>query len=280
VLKVRPFLKWLGGKYRVVERIAGVLPQGTTLVEPFVGAGAVFLNTDYENYILNDANNDLIALYKILQTDSIEFINNAKKLFNKKYNTETQYYKLRAKFNASNDDFERALIFLYLNRHGYNGLCRYNQNKIFNVPFGRYSAPYFPRTELQFFSDKIQRAILCSGDFQEMFANVQDGWVIYCDPPYVPLSETSNFTKYHSNGFSLVEQKKLAELAEKAACCGVPTLISNHYNDFTKKLYRKAKVNIFECLRSVSCNVDGRKPVTEVLALYDCGKRKLKYATK
>lgn len=266
---MRPFLKWLGGKYRLVDRISAILPTGSTLVEPFVGAGAVFLNTNYDKYILNDANSDLIALYQILQEDGAEFIQSAKKLFSKKYNTEAQYYKLRTKFNASTDPFERSLIFLYLNRHGYNGLCRYNQDKIFNVPFGRYDAPYFPRDELQFFSDKVQNAVLRCVDFQEIFTNLQADWVIYCDPPYVPLSTTANFTNYHSNGFSLAEQNKLAELAEKAAHRGVPTLISNHYNDFTKKLYRKAKVNIFECLRTVSCNINGRKPVTEVLALYN-----------
>jgi len=276
---MRPFLKWLGGKYRLIDRIISALPAGKTLVEPFVGAGAVFLNTNYDQYILNDANNDLIALYQILQTDSVEFIKSAKKLFTQRYNTEAQYYKLRAKFNLSNDPFERSVIFLYLNRHGYNGLCRYNKDKIFNVPFGRYIIPYFPRTELQFFADKIQPAILCSVDFQEIFTNLQDGWVIYCDPPYVPLSETSNFTKYQSGGFSLSQQKKLAELAEKAALTGVPTLISNHYTDFTQKLYRRAKLSVFECLRSVSCDITGRKPVTEVLALYN-RKKELKYAKK
>ena len=266
---MRPFLKWLGGKYRLVDRINAVLPAGKTLVEPFVGAGAVFLNTTYEKYILNDANQDLIALYKILQSDSLVYIKSAKKLFNQRYNSELQYYKLREKFNISVDPFERAVIFLYLNRHGYNGLCRYNQNNIFNVPFGRYLAPYFPKIELLFFADKVQGVELCSLDFQEIFANIQDDWVIYCDPPYVPLSSTSKFTTYQGGGFSLLEHKTLAQLAEKAAKAGVPTLISNHYNDFTQKLYKKAQVSVFECVRSVSCDITKRKPVSEVLALYD-----------
>jgi DNA adenine methylase len=267
---VRPFLKWLGGKYRLIDDIVAVLPAGTTLAEPFVGAGAVFLNTNYEHYILNDLNDDLIMLYKNLQTDSEYFIRQAKSLFSRRYNNEKQYYKLREKFNYSDDHLERSLLFLYMNRHGYNGLCRYNQQKIFNVPFGRYLQPYFPKIELEFFAEQVQKATLYSMDFEKIFAKMRGDCVIYCDPPYVPLSQTANFTAYHGGGFSLHQQQQLAKLAEQAAKNGVPTVISNNYNDITKQLYKKAKINLIQSVRTISCNITTRKSVTEILALYDC----------
>ncbi len=145
VPRIRPFLKWPGGKFRLMDKILACLPKGAQLIEPFVGSGAVFLNTDYDKYLLNDANADLINLYQFLKTEGLAFINLCKHYFQKKYNTEKHYYQLRAKFNTSNDIMEKSILFLYLNRHGYNGLCRYNKRqKYYNVHFGRYIMPYFP----------------------------------------------------------------------------------------------------------------------------------------
>ena len=126
VKKHRAFLKWAGGKYSLVEVIGKMLPKGDRLIEPFVGAGSVFLNSDYEHYLLNDINQDLINLYKILQQQPAKFIEDARRIFSPENNTSEAYYQWRADFNASSDPYFRSLVFLYMNRHGYNGLCRYN----------------------------------------------------------------------------------------------------------------------------------------------------------
>ena len=155
----RPFLKWAGGKQRLVARIAAWLPADRQrLIEPFVGSGALFLGTDFAGYLLADSNGDLINLYRRLQGDGDAFIAASRPLFSAVTNDAERYYALRAEFNASVDPRRRALLFLYLNRHGYNGLSRYNSRGQFNVPFGRYKRPYFPAAQMTFFADHARRA--------------------------------------------------------------------------------------------------------------------------
>ena len=146
--KYRAFLKWAGGKYPLLDDIKRHLPEGECLIEPFVGAGSVFLNTDYSRYVLSDINSDLISLYTTVKDKTDDYVSEARLLFTAEHNQAEVYYQLREEFNQSRDEFRRALLFLYLNRHGYNGLCRYNLRGEFNVPFGRYKKPYFPETEL------------------------------------------------------------------------------------------------------------------------------------
>ena len=152
--KTRAFLKWAGGKYALVDSITARLPQGRVLVEPFVGAGSVFLNTDYEAYLLADINPDLIDFYNLLKSAPEAVIQQARALFCPVNNQRDAYFELRAAFNQCHEARERAALFLYLNRHGYNGLCRYNKKGGFNVPFGKYKAPYFPEAELWAFAEK------------------------------------------------------------------------------------------------------------------------------
>ncbi len=152
----RPFLKWAGGKYRLLDRLLPSLPAGSRLVEPFVGSGAVFLNAAYPAYLLCDLNPDLIGLYETLRREGERFIKRARALFTPENNTREAFLRLRAAFNASTDAEERAVLFLYLNRHAYNGLVRYNARGVYNVPFGRYKAPYFPAAELTAFVRKMR----------------------------------------------------------------------------------------------------------------------------
>ena len=145
--KNRAFLKWAGGKYPLLDDIKRHLPKGECLVEPFVGAGSVFLNTDFSRYILADINSDLISLYNIVKMRTDEYVQAARELFVPETNCAEVYYQFREEFNKSQDPFRRAVLFLYLNRYGYNGLCRYNLRGEFNVPFGRYKRPYFPQDD-------------------------------------------------------------------------------------------------------------------------------------
>lgn len=267
--KHRAFLKWAGGKYSLVEKINKELPKSKILVEPFVGAGSVFLNSDFEHYFLNDINQDLIQLYLLLQQDVEVFIRASKFYFTPEYNQEKRFYELRDKFNSSDDIFERSLLFLYLNRHCYNGLCRYNQSGKFNVPFGRYKKPYFPEKELRMFAEKAQRATFTNVSFREaMLAAPQDA-AIYCDPPYAPVSDTAYFTSYAKQGFGLDEQKELADLAlqinrEK----GQFVMISNHNTKFTREIYKPAEKRRISVSRFISQKGDARNKVSELFAIY------------
>ncbi len=267
---IRPFLKWAGNKYRVLEQIKALLPQGQRLIEPFAGSGALFLNADYPDYLLCDTNTDLISLYQYLKEEGLAFIHYCKPYFSGKYNNPERYYALRKRFNTTKDIRRKAALFLYLNRHGYNGLCRYNSKGGYNVPFGRYARPYFPEKEMLAFHHKAQSASFINCSFEESFNLSCEGDVIYCDPPYVPLSDSANFTHYSRGGFDLPQQEKLAQLAEQCDHNRVPVLISNHDTCFTRKIYRNADAfNYFKVQRLISCNGQKRKQADEVLALFN-----------
>ncbi len=268
--KNRSFLKWAGGKYSLIDKITEHLPAGNKLIEPFAGAGTVFLNTDYPKYLLNDINADLINLFNELKDKNGTLIDDMRTLFDGRYNNKESYYDLRTKFNQSTDHYERSVFFLYLNRHCYNGLCRYNSSGGFNVPFGSYVKPYFPHAELEFFSDKAKKATFTCESYVKTFQKARKDSVIYCDPPYVPLSKTASFTTYAKEGFNLDDQAKLANLAENAAYQrGISVLISNHATTWTRKIYEQSShIDIVSVARTISHKGGARKPVDEIFALY------------
>ena len=267
---IRPFLKWAGNKYRIIDRVREALPEGKRLIEPFAGSAAVFLNTDYEHYIINDNNPDLIHLYNILKQEGATFIKKCRYYFSPRFNNEEQYYKLREKFNNSKDVYKRAILFVYLNRHGYNGLCRDNLKGGYNVPFGRYKSPYFPEKEMLTFHEKAVNAEFVLSSFEQIIQSAKKGDVIYCDPPYVPLSPSANFTSYSSGGFNIEKQQQLADLANEISVKGIPMLISNHNTSFTRKAYDKAnKITKFHVQRFISCNGKKRGTAGELLALFE-----------
>lgn len=267
-VKVRPFLKWAGNKLRIIGRVKEHLPKGKRLVEPFAGSAAVFLNTDYDRYLLCDSNRDLIDLYTLLQKRGEKFIEQAEELFTARNNHAERYYKFRDEFNQCSDKSRRAALFIYLNRHGYNGLCRYNASGGFNVPFGRYKRPYFPADEMLTFHHKAQNAAFRHQDFTTTFGEVEKGDVIYCDPPYLPLSSSANFTSYSAGGFTMAQQEALAEQAKKSAKKGIPVLISNHNTVDAQAIYRDAKKHEFTVQRYISCNGKKRNMAGELLALF------------
>ena len=253
----------------MVEHIQARLPQANKLIEPFVGAGSVFLNTQYKRYLLNDINPDLINLYNLLKAQPDALINDARSFFDGKRNQEKMYYALREEFNTTGDEYYRAILFLYLNRHGYNGLCRYSLQGRFNVPFGRYKKPYFPEDEMFVFSEKSQKATFTCLPFEKVFSRARRGNVIYCDPPYAPISKTAAFTSYAARSFGLESQEKLAELASRASKKrGIPVLISNHDLPLTRALYQGADFSMLSVKRSISQNGAKRQPVDEILAYF------------
>ncbi len=271
VINRRSPLKWAGGKKRIIEEIKSNLPlKGKQrLIEPFVGGGSVFLNIDFDEYLLLDVNKDLINLFNILKDAPKEFIREAEFLFIGDHNEEARYYQLRDEFNDTSDPYRRSLLFIYLNRHGYNGLCRYNQKGGFNVPFGRYKHPYYPREELLQFAKVAKRATFVCNDFEHAFSQADNNDVVYCDPPYSPINRTSSFTAYAGNKFTDEDQARLVECAIAAKQRGVSTLISNHYVDFTKQLYRSAdKITTLQVQRNISCKGSVRSKIEEVMALY------------
>jgi DNA adenine methylase len=266
---LRPFLKWAGNKHRILERVLSQLPDGDRLVEPFVGSGAVFLNAQFEQNILADTNADLIHLYRILQEEGDKFIPYAARYLQAKYNNRESFERLREQFNTTRSKRLKAALFIYLNRHGFNGLCRYNKSGKFNVPFGQQPKPYRPIPEMRHFHKVAQNAVFLHQDFQKTMQEARPGDIIYCDPPYAPLSSTADFTAYSAGGFDQALQGVLVEEAIACAKRGIPVLISNHDTPFVRALYQGASLISFKVPRFISCDSQNRKPVKEVLALFD-----------
>lgn len=265
---MKPFLKWAGGKSRLVERISSGLPHGSRLVEPFAGSAAVSLGTNFPNYLVADVNNDLISLYNTVKYREDELVEKIEELFVPQNNEQSAFGRLRDEFNATAEEVRKAALFVYLNRHCFNGLCRYNSRGKFNVPFGRYKEPKAPIREIRFFAQRAARMEFVCADFRDVLAKAEIGDVVYCDPPYVPLTATANFTAYSAGDFSMQDQRDLALEAERLANGGITVVISNHDTEFTRDIYRNAEITAFSVQRFISRDATNRVPAQEVLAIF------------
>lgn len=269
-MSFKPFLKWAGGKHKLVPFICSYFPEKPRrrLIEPFAGSAAVSIAVEFDSYLLNDTNPDLIGVFHALKSEGQQFVNYAKSFFTTENNREESFYRLRERFNAAEAGYERSALFIYLNRHAFNGLCRYNRRGVFNVPFGFYLDPYFPEAEMRGFIAKADRIELMCADFQSALNMVEGDDVVYCDPPYVPLSETASFTAYAKDKFDLDAQVRLAQSASRASCESQAVLISNHDTEFTRKIYKDARLATVDVRRNIAAKSGSRKKVGELLAIY------------
>jgi DNA adenine methylase len=267
----KAFLKWAGGKSQLVPKILSLMPEKHSgrFFEPFVGSGVMALNVPHESIVIGDVNDGLMAVWLGLKRDGEKFIEDAKTCFNPAYNTKSRFYEWRDAFNNTRVVEQRGLLFLYLNRHCFNGLCRFNAKGGFNVPFGKYAKPYFPEAELRAALKVTERMSMGTMGFQQSFELVQKGDVVYCDPPYIPLSDTSNFTAYSKGGFGPKDQLALALAAIDARKRGATVIISNNDVPDARRLYVDAtEIHEVQVRKAISCKGDGRKKSGEIIAVY------------
>ncbi|EPP3534635.1 DNA adenine methylase [Klebsiella variicola] len=259
-------IKWAGGKSRVMPQLLKHLPKADCLIEPFVGSGTVFMNTEYRRYVLCDSNLALINFFEMLTEHTEELIKSARMFF-LDGNFSEDYYACRDGFNFISKNrlmasgtarkIQWAAMFLYLNKHGYNGLYRVNLKGEFNVPYGKYASPYFPEKEMRLFSEKANdtKTAFIHCDFREYFYGVKrlpHDAVIYCDPPYVPTSKTANFTAY-GKPFTLDDHRALAAaLLDAHRQHGHRAVISNSDTPETREIYSAFNLHAFSVRRSVS----------------------------
>jgi DNA adenine methylase len=270
----KPFLKWLGGKRRLANCILSLLPNRGRLIEPFVGAGSVFLASDHAELILSDSNADLMTIYTALQHEPAALIGEAKRLFSGEYLSRQAFYNLREEFNNLGLGLRRAAIFIYLNRYGYNGLCRYSAKGRFNSPWGKpTTSPYFPENELWAAAARLERAMLICSDFAAAFAQARSGDAVLCDPPYLSLEGKTSFTKYVGNGFGIEDHERLVALATEACARGATVAICNHDIPLARSLYAGSEITEIQVARSVSASTALRKPVSEIIAVYRPGSK-------
>lgn len=254
-------LKWPGSKSRIMPVLAKHLPEGDRLVEPFAGSCAVMIATDYPHYLVADINQDLINLYQVIKNDVEYVIKEGRYLFGARNDSEA-YYKTRQEFNLRHGGaIERALYFLYLNRHGYRGMCRYNLSGHFNVPYGNYKNTYFPENEMRAFAEKAQRATFICADFTETLNMLKTGDVVYCDPPY-----DGTFAEYHGGGFGKDKQYELASVLGNVANRH-PVIASNSNTSLIKSLYRQFDLHQITAPRSIGVAAGKGKSAEEIIAV-------------
>ncbi len=268
---IQPFLKWAGGKRQLLPAIARHIPKTYgTYYEPFLGAGAVLFFLQPKRAVVNDINTELMNTYVVIRDDIENLIADLKKHKNEK----EYYYYMRnldrqADFHLLSPTL-RASRMIYLNKTCYNGLFRVNRKGFFNVPFGRYKNP-------QIVNEPVLRAVhhylntaeitLLNTDFEEAVASARSGDFVYLDPPYDPVSDTSSFTGYSSDGFNKKEQQRLRDVFVELDRRGCMVLLSNSATDFVKKLYRNYRIVTVSASRNINSVASRRGKIDEVLVM-------------
>lgn len=265
----KPFLKWAGGKTQLADDILQRMPVSfNTYFEPFVGSGAIFFRLYREKKIrhavLSDINAELIDTYKAIRDCVDEVIEYLSCFPHEK----SFYYELRAKDPWSLNLPERAARMIYLNKTGYNGLYRVNRQGKFNVPFGKYKSPkYLDEENLKTVSNALQKVELVCASFDIVLQKSNPGDWIYFDPPYVPLSQTANFTSYYSNGFNLRDQERLRDICIELTKKNVYVTLSNSDTSITTNLFSHPffSKDIVYSNRAINCNGSKRGKITELI---------------
>ena len=264
--EARPFVKWAGGKRQLLDELTQDLPYFENYHEPFIGGGALFFRLEAMNRIkrayLSDSNAELINTYSVIKNEVFELMSElASPLY---VNDEAAYYKIRASRPKTN--VERAARFIYMNKTAFNGLYRVNSSGGFNVPFGRYDNPKILDSQnLMLVHRALQKDELYCGDFTIALKNAKRGDFVYFDPPYFPISKTSNFTGYTKDGFGENEQKKLLKTYKELDSKGCFVLLSNSYSDFISELYAEFEPETVHANRMINCKGDQRGKIKELI---------------
>jgi DNA adenine methylase len=262
----RPFLKWAGGKSKLIKQYLTHLPSENTYnnyYEPFLGGGAVFFHLRPSNAILTDINAELVTTYRCVRDNIKELISLLKEHESK--HSRDYYYSVRA--NLVKTDLEKAARLIYLNKTCFNGLYRVNSQGKFNVPLGKYKNPNICPEDLLIAASKaLYQAEIKQANFTEILnhASTRDDFV-YFDPPYYPISETSYFTSYTNYYFQENQQIQLRDIFVTLSERGVKVMLSNSDCEFIRQLYSSFNIHTISAARSINSNAKKRGKINEIL---------------
>lgn len=287
----KPFLKWAGGKTKLINDIEKALPidlknERLTYIEPFVGSGAVLfwvLNNfpRLKKAVINDINADLINTYKIIASNPKELISILEvwhhefhALEGSEDNKKLYYYHKRDLYNTRNEELSvQAALFIFLNRTCFNGLYRVNRNNLYNVPMGAYKRPTIcDKDNILAVSNALQKVEIICGDYEETLNFAGKNTLFYFDPPYKPLSETSSFNSYAKDDFNDEEQIRLRDFCSKLDSLNHTWVLSNSdvkgkdiTDNFFDDLYGKYNIKRVDAKRSINANPAKRGSLKELL---------------
>lgn len=272
-----PLLKWAGGKTTLIPAIVKNLPPTfRTYYEPFAGGAALFFHLAPARALLGDANQALMETYTIVRRDTEAVIRRLRILEGKHAWSDVRqeeddhfYYQVRDRWNHERQTMShvhRAAAMLYLNRTCWNGLWRVNRAGEFNVPKGRYKAPAIcdPK-RVRACARALEGVGLYHAGWQWSLRSVVAGDLVYLDPPYVPVSATSDFTAYTESGFTRADQAELAEAARELVARGAWVVASNSNTKLVRQLYKGFGQVRVKARRNINSNAERRGPVDELL---------------
>ncbi|MDO4816941.1 MAG: DNA adenine methylase [Akkermansia sp.] len=266
-----PFLKWAGGKRQLVPELKKHLPgvkDIKTYIESFVGGGAMLFALQPSRAVINDSNPELINVYQTIK-DSPKALMDALK---QHLNTSEHYYEVReldrSESYASMSPVERAARFIFLNKTCFNGLFRVNAQGFFNVPYGYYKNPQYQEySKIMAVSAYLKKndITISMGDYAHTLAYANKGAFFYLDPPYAPVSQTSNFTGYTPSGFSTEEQEHLRNFCRELDKKGALFMLSNSNSPLIRELYNEFNIRLVTAQRHIAAQAERRGLVEEVV---------------
>ncbi len=289
--KAKPFIKWAGGKGQLLEQLEALLPadfdnwNNATYIEPFVGGGAMLFymlqrHHNIQRAVINDINHDLIVCYQTVR-DNVEQLIPSLHDIEKRYHAlpdmdakREMFMNVRSRYNEKTlDPIENTTLFFFLNRTCFNGLYRVNRKGLFNVPCGKYMQPQIcDEATLCADSELLKRVEILEGDFSRTIDYAQGQTLFYFDPPYRPLSDTSNFNDYTKDAFNDDSQVRLKEYCDTVSMEGHKFMLSNsdckgknEEENFFDFLYAAYPIDRVMASRNVNANGSGRGKITEIL---------------
>lgn len=265
-LKVKPFLKWAGGKTQLLGEITRRLPHEVgRYFEPFAGSAALYFYLTPRTAFLNDSNEELMLTYRVVR-DQVQELLSCLTKYERAHRQDSQHY-YRTRAAQPHDEVERAARFIYLNRTCYNGLYRVNKSGQFNVPLGRYANPSICNAELlRSASAALAGASLWSGDYHNQLAWAQRGDFVYLDPPYCPVSRYSDFKRYTKEFFYEDDQRELASVMADLTRRGCNVLLSNSAAPLVYDLYAgRYTVERVQARRNINKVGSRRQAIDELL---------------
>lgn len=263
--EIVPFVKWAGGKRQLLSQIQERMPENYNhYFEPFVGGGAVFFGTQPSKALINDINKALINTYQRICDSPKEFLSEVNKIDSEMWEDGKQYYyTIRERYNdklmKSEYDVELAALFVFLNKHCFNGLYRVNGKGLFNVPYNNSRRVSVNEDSIIEISKYLQGITIIDGDFEDACKDARKGDFVFLDSPYAPLNPTS-FESYTKEGFDIESHKRLAKLYDELTMRGCYCMLTNHNTDLINELYgnKGYKIDVVSVRRMINSDASNR----------------------
>lgn len=262
---VAPFVKWAGGKRQLIPQIRERMPEKyNDYYEPFVGGGAVIFDLLPVNALINDINKALINTYRTICNEPDAFLKEVNRLDNDMWEDGKKYYYfIRECYNdklmRSEYDVELAALFVFINKHCFNGLYRVNGKGLFNVPYNNSRRVSIDEDVIMATSEYLRGVTIKDGDFEQVCKNAKKGDLVFIDSPYAPLNPTS-FESYTKEGFDIESHKRLAKFYDELTARGCYCMLTNHNTELINELYgnKDYKIDVVSVKRMINSDASNR----------------------